>query len=91
MRSEGFPFYTLGGWSCVREAPFLCLQPSATVCNRLQPFATVCNRSWWQKVAVPTGKVAKHEILVVCFVRIPLARLRAVATKCKFRGRRGTL
>ena len=43
--------------------------------------------SWWQ----PMGKVAKHVIFVVCFVRIALARLRAVATKCKFRGRRGTL
>ena len=46
MRSEGFPFYTLGvwGWRCVRWTLFLCSQPSATVCNRLQPSATVCNR-----------------------------------------------
>ena len=59
--------------------------------NRLQPFATVCGRPSWQKVAVPIGKVAKHVIFVVCFVRIALARLREVATKCKFRGRCGLL
>ena len=46
MRSEGFPFYTFGGLGVevCRWTPFLCSQPSATVCNRLQPFATVCNR-----------------------------------------------
>ena len=57
MRSEGFPFYTLGVWGlrCVRWTPFLCSQPFATVRNRPQPFA-------WQKVAVPIGKVAKSLI-----------------------------
>ena len=51
MRSEGFPFYTLGvwGWRCVRWAPFWCPQASATVCERPS----------MQKVAVPMGKVAK--------------------------------
>ena len=31
MRSEGFPFYTLGVWGlrCVRSTPFLCSQPFA--------------------------------------------------------------
>ena len=48
-------------------------------------------RLWWHKVAVPMGKVAKDVIFVVCFVRIALARLREVATKCKFHGRRGIL
>ena len=46
---------------------------------------------WWQKVAVPMGKVAKDVIFVACFVRIALARLREVASKWKLRGRRGIL
>ena len=48
-------------------------------------------RPWWQNVAVPIGKVAKDVICVACFARIALARLREVAIKCKFRGRRGSL
>ena len=46
MRSEGFPFYTLGFWGlkCVRWTPFLSSQPFATVCNRLQVSSTVLNR-----------------------------------------------
>ena len=43
MRSEGFPFYTLGGLGvevCSLDAIFM----FATIRNRPQPFATVRNR-----------------------------------------------
>ena len=65
MRSEGFPFYSLGvwGWRRVRWTPFWCSQPFATVHNRPQPSATVCERlSSWQKVAVPMGGSARRVI-----------------------------
>ena len=41
----------------------------------------------WEKLQ----KMYKDVIFVACFVRIAWARLREVATKCKFRGRRGNL
>ena len=42
MRSEGFPFYSLGvwGWRCVRWTPFRCSRAFTTFRNRPQPFVS---------------------------------------------------
>ena len=92
MRSEGFPFYTLGVWGlrCVRWMPLLCPQPSATVRER------TCGR----KLAVPLGSFTE----VVIFGRFtslqPSFRVAGVAlrdmwtclamVKIVFRGRCNT-
>ena len=77
-------------------------RPKVVLCGRCNTFAT-CSKdllhfSWqgqhfghlrchfaWQ------AQHFRHVVLAVCFLRIALSALREVVTRCKFRGRRGTL